>query len=295
MRLTNKMQLPAAIVEAVKNDGYTRGDADISVTQLVSPPQKVALEREYADQLVEDASDRIWSLMGQSIHTILERANRTGLAERRLSAVVEGWKVSGGMDLYDEDGVLVDYKTTSAWSARGGVKDEWLAQLNIYAHILRANGHPVKGLRVVAILRDWSKLEASRSADYPQSQVAVLPVEMWSPEVAEKYVRDRVILHKLARQSLPSCTGEERWQKAPVFALMKHGRKTAVKLYDNLADAEMHAKSDPASLYVQTRAGESTRCRLYCSASKFCPQYQSELNGSSKAAEISQKEEGVTA
>ena len=203
MKLTNRMNLPEAIVEAVRNDGYTKGDADISVTQLVAPPQKVALEREYADQITEDASDRIFSLIGQSIHTILERANRKGVSERRLSIMVEGWKISGAMDLYEEDGVLNDYKTTSAWSVKNGIKDEWLAQLNSYAHILRENGHEVRGLRVVALLRDWSKMEAARSPDYPQSQVAVMPVELWPAQIAAKYVRDRVILHQLARQSLP--------------------------------------------------------------------------------------------
>lgn len=289
MRLTNKMSLPDAIVEAVRNDGYSRGGADLSITQLISPPQKVALEREYADQLVEDCSDRIWSLMGQSIHGILERANRKGVAERRLYATVEGWKISGGMDLYDEGGILVDYKVTSAWSAKGGVKDEWLAQLNSYAFILRQNGHEVRGLRVIAILRDWSKLESSRSLDYPQCQVVSLPVEMWPAERAAEYVRTRVILHQQARLSLPSCTREERWEKAPVFALMKHGRRTAVKLYESLADAEMHAKSDPANLYVQTRPGEPTRCRFYCSVAKFCGQYQAEVN-SAQAAVFSQRE-----
>jgi len=287
MKLTNRMNLPEAIVEAVRNDGYTKGDADISVTQLVAPPQKVALEREYADQITEDASDRIFSLIGQSIHTILERANRKGVSERRLSIMVEGWKISGAMDLYEEDGVLNDYKTTSAWSVKNGIKDEWLAQLNSYAHILRENGHEVRGLRVVALLRDWSKMEAARSPDYPQSQVAVMPVELWPAQIAAKYVRDRVILHQLARQSLPSCTSSERWEKAPVFALMKRGQKKAVKLYDNRAEADSHASSDPKALYVQARPGEATRCRFYCAAAKFCPQYQSETGST---AEISQKE-----
>lgn len=289
MKLTNRMSLPEAIVDAVRNDGYTRGDADISVTQLVAPPQKVALEREYADQITEDASDRIFSLIGQSIHTILERANRKGVAERRLSAMVEGWKISGAMDLYEEDGVLNDYKTTSAWSVKSGVKDEWLAQLNAYAHILRENGHEVRGLRVIAILRDWSKMEAARTPDYPQSQVAVMTVELWPAPIAAKYVRDRVILHQMARQSLPSCTSSERWEKAPVFALMKRGQKKAVKLYDNRADAESHAASDTKLLYVQARPGQAVRCEHYCSVSKFCPQYQSET-GSTQSAEVSQKE-----
>lgn len=271
MRITNVTGLPDAIVEAVKNDGYSRGVSDVSVTTLIGPARKGALEELHGDEIVQDASDLIWILMGHGIHTALERANRKGIAERRLSITVEGWKVSGGMDLYDENGVLVDYKTTSAWSCKGGIKDEWEKQLNCYAEILRQNGHPVAGLKIVAILRDWSKLEAARSADYPQSQVVTFEVPLWPEEQARNYIRERVILHQQARVSLPECTPEERWQKSAVYALMKQGGKRAVKLYDNEADAQKHASTSP-SLYVQVRPGENTRCRFYCSVSKFCTQ-----------------------
>jgi hypothetical protein len=273
MKITNKQNLPDAIFQAVKNDGYTRGDADISVTELIGPPRLVALKREFYSQLEEDASDRIWSLMGQSIHTILERANRKGIAERRLTLECEGWKLSGGMDLYDEDGVLVDYKTTSAWSVKGGTKDEWEKQLNVYAEILRANGHPVKGLRIIAILRDWSKLEAQRSEDYPRSQVVSFEVKLWEQSESQKYIRERVILHKQARPSLPECSPSDMWQKPGVFALMKTGGKRAVKLYDNAKDAEAHASTD-SNLFVQFRAGQNVRCENYCAVASFCTQFQ---------------------
>lgn len=285
MRLTNRTGLPAAIVDAVRNDPYGRGDADISVTQLIAPPRKVALEAAHADELIEDASERIWSLLGQSIHTILERANRTGIAERRLSMAVEGWVISGGMDLYDEDGVLVDYKTTSAWSCKKGPKSEWTEQLNVYSEILRANGYPVKGLRVVAILRDWSTLEAARDANYPQTQVIQFDIELWAPERAAKYVRERVILHKQSRMTLPECSDAERWAKPPTFALMKEGRKHAVKLYDKEADALAHASVDPKLLRVEVRPGESTRCRFYCGAAPFCKQYQNSQKPQKQAKE----------
>jgi hypothetical protein len=291
MKLTNRANLPDAIFQAVANDPYSRGDADISVTGLISPPRKVALEQKHADEISEDAADRIWSLLGQSIHTILERANRKGIAERRLSIEVGGWRISGGMDLYEEDGVLVDYKTTSAWSVKGGVKPEWTEQLNVYAEILRANGQPVKGLKVVAILRDWSKLEARREFNYPQAQVVSYPVELWPAEQALKFIRERVILHKQARLSLPLCTGEERWAKPHEWALKKVGQKKAVKLYDNEADAKSHASTNPKLLYVEVRHGESTRCEAYCNASKFCTQFQESKQPASQA----QTEERETA
>lgn len=289
MKLTNRQNLPQAIYDAVKNDGYSKGSADISVTELIGPPRITALKHDHAEDITEDASDRIWSLLGQSIHTILERANRSGIAERRLSIGVEGWTISGGMDLYQENGVLVDYKTTSAWSCKGGVKDEWEKQLNTYAVILRRNQISVKGLRVVAILRDWSKLEARRDPAYPQSQVISFEVTLWTEIEAEKYVRERVILHKQARVTLPECSSEDRWAKPAKFALMKVGGKRAVKLYDNEADARAHASTDLKNLRVEVRPGESTRCEAYCSVAPFCTQFKQSQAASQPQAEESEK------
>lgn len=275
MKLTNRLNLPGPIYEAVKNDGYTRGDADISVTTLVGPARKAALEAHHAADIVEDASDRIWSLLGQSIHTILERANRTGIAERRLGIMVEGWKVSGGMDLYEEDGVLVDYKTTSAFSLKKGVKEEWEAQLNVYAEILRQNGCRVTGLKIIGILRDWSVAEAARDPSYPQMQIAVLPVTLWPEDAALKYIRERVILHQQARIELPLCSHKERWAKDDTWAVKKAGAKRAINggVYTREEDALNHAKQIPGA-FVEARAGESTRCKFYCSVSRFCRQFQ---------------------
>lgn len=271
--LTNHMNLPQAIVDAISNDPYTRGTSDISVTQLIGPARKVALEITHADEITEDASDRIWSLMGQSIHAILERANRKGIAERRLSIEIEGWKISGGMDLYDEDGTLTDYKTTSAYAVKDGGKDEWEKQLNVYAEILRANGSQVKALKVVALLRDWSKMEAKRNPEYPQAQVAILSVPLWPEEIAKRYIRERVIVHQQARISLPLCTDDERWARPDVWAVMKKGQKKAVKLHGSAESASLHANQDP-SLSVVHRPGVNTRCENYCSVAKFCTQNQ---------------------
>jgi hypothetical protein len=274
VKLTNRMGLPEPLVDAVRNDSYSRGGANISVTGLLKPPRQSALETSHQDEITEDASERIWSLCGQVIHGILERANRSHVAERRLSIQVEGWSVSGSMDLYHQSGKLQDYKFVTAYKFKNGsVPIEYEQQLNIYAEILRQNGEAVSSLEIVGILRDWSKLEAARDPAYPQSQVIILPVTLWTPEKARLFIRNRVVLHQQARRGdLPECSPEERWAKPTVYAVMKVGRKTAVKLYDNERDAQSHASVD-SSLQVQVRPGESIRCRFYCAVSKFCTQY----------------------
>ena len=274
-RITNHSNLPQPLVDAVKNDSYDgpRDANSISVTTLLKPPRVTALEQRHKDDIEEDASDRIWSLMGQVVHGILERADSTGVAERRLTLEVEGWTVSGAMDRY-MDGVLQDYKVVTAYKFKdGGVPLEYEQQLNIYAEILRSHGQPVQRMEIVGILRDWSKLEARRDEDYPQSQVVVRRVPMWHPEDAKRFIRERVILHKQARATLPECSGEERWARPTKYAVMKEGGARAVKLYDSATDAEAHARTNPKLLRVEYRPGESVRCSAYCAVSKFCEQY----------------------
>lgn len=271
-RITNYQNLPQPLVDAVKNDAYV-STGDISVTTLLKPPRVVALEKQHAHEITEDAADRIWSLMGQIVHGILERAEKTGTAERRLEATVEGWVVSGAMDRY-VDGLLQDYKVVTAYKFKdGGVPLEYEQQLNIYAHLLRVNGFPVHKMQIVGILRDWSKLEARRDENYPQSQVIIRNVPLWHEDDAARFLKERVVLHQQARVTLPDCTSEEMWARQTKFAVMKEGGARAVKLYDSEAEATAHAASNTKILRVEKRPGERVRCQNYCSVAPFCSQY----------------------
>lgn len=273
MKLTNNLNLPQPLVEAVANDEYDRGAAHISITGLLRPPRLSALEEAHAEEITEDAADRIWSLVGQVVHGVLERADKTGIAERRLWMQVEGWTVSGQMDRY-QDGLLQDYKFVTAWKFKAaGVPEEYEQQLNLYAALLRHHGHPVQRMEIVGILRDFSKLEARRDPEYPQQQVVVRQVPLWAPERAAKFLRERVILHQQARVRLPECSASERWAKPDVYAVMKQGKDRAVRLYETEIDAITHAKRD-SSLYVDKRPGANIRCEAYCPVSGFCSQFQ---------------------
>lgn len=275
MKITNRTGLPEAIVNAVTNDTYSRGDADISVTALLSPPRQCALKEKHADEIEEDVSERIWSLLGQAIHTILERANENDIAERRLTIEVEGWKVSGAMDLVHNGDTLSDYKTVTAYKFKDGKAPiEYEQQLNCYAEMLRQHGEPVKKLQIVGILRDWSKLEAKRDESYPQTQVIVVPVPVWPSEITQKFMSARVLLHQAARKELPLCSAEDRWAKPDIYAVLKQGGKRAVRVYENEDEAVAHAKQGTA-LYVQMRPGQNTRCENYCSVCRFCTQFKS--------------------
>lgn len=273
MRITNHSGLPDAVVKAVMNDSYSKGDCDYSITTLLQPPRKVFLERHHADEIEEDVSDRIWSLMGQAVHAILERAETTAIKERRLYCEIDNVTASGQMDHFVvSKRHLSDYKVTSVYKVKAGIPREFEEQLNCYAWLLLANGEEVTKLDAVCFLRDWSKQEAKRNKDYPQSQVVVLPARVWSPNEQLNFLRARIALHEAAKKSLPECTKEERWARSDVYAVMREGRKTAIKLFSNKEEAEERALKEKG--FVQFRPGQNIRCDSYCAAARFCEQYQ---------------------
>lgn len=288
--LTNRLGLPDAMVRAVANDPYSRGESDISVTQLIAPPYQRRLRE--ANEAQEDAADRMWALLGQATHNVLERAYplvrrkdispktfyaRHGfLREERLAAQVGGWVVSGAFDVY-ERGVLKDYKVTSVWSVMGETKLEWEQQLNMLRYLAHRNDFCVTGLQIIAILRDWQKTKARITAakEYPQLGVEVINVPVWPLAEAEAFTQERVRLHQ-SMQPDP-CSDKERWKTEDVWAVMKVGRKSAVKLHDTPEAAEEHALELGKGHTVTARPGEYRRCMDYCPVSHVCPQFKSEV------------------
>jgi len=288
MKLTNKHGLPEAFVRFLRNDKYSRGNADISVTTLIDAPRINKLRERHSDELTMDVSDRLWALLGTATHHILEQAEQPNVVtEERMYWQVFDWKLSGAVDVqeYMADGSvkIIDYKVCSAWSVMND-KPEWERQLNCYAYLVRKNKQlPVSGLQVCAILRDWNRRKAETEANYPDSPVVMVDVPLWDQDIQDKYIEDRVVLHKDAQERfsfaepLPLCTNEERWTKPSKWAVMKEGRKSAVKLFDDERHAELfiETQKSASALYIEHRPGSFTRCEgNYCGVADFCSQYK---------------------
>lgn len=128
-------------------------------------------------------------------------------------------------------------------------------------------------LQIVAIYRDWSKARAQESS-YPKSQAHVFEVPLWSVHRATKFLEERVRLHLLAEEgSFGECSSEERWERQTKYALMRRGRKSAIKLFET--GEEARAAVTQADQYVDVRPGASVRCESYCPVSAFCQQRMS--------------------
>lgn len=281
--ITNKQNLPGPIVRAIENDGYSATyngkRADISVTSLIDSPRIVALKRQYRTQIVEDAADLVWALLGQATHSVIERA-ATGddIAEKRLYAERKGWTISGQFDLLSE-GTLTDFKITSVWSvidAQKNGKPAWDAQLNVLDWLCRKNGlHPMRA-QIVALIRDWSKNKAHEDG-YPGKQVVTIPIELWPEDRQERFVLERIEAHQRAHEELPLCTAEDQWRRPEKWAVMKKGQKRAVRLLDSESEAHEYAKANDLEAYtLQYRPGDAVRCSNYCSVAEFCEQRKAE-------------------
>lgn len=289
-KITNKYNLPQTLVNLAERDNYSRGNAHISVTELISSPKLRVMKRAKHNEIVTDVSDMLWSLMGRAMHTVVEQgADSQHIAEERLYAMVSGWRLSGGIDLQilghgadgEQEVALADYKMTTAWAVMNE-KAEWERQLNCYAYLIeKARGWTVTSLTINAIIRDWNRHEAARRDDYPPIPFAVLPQTLWSPQAREAYVIERMRIHQDAERAhdwgdpLPACTDEERWHKPGKLAVMKEGRVKALRLFEvnEREEAENYARENKGR--VEERPGQDTRCESYCPVAAWCEQHQS--------------------
>ena len=296
--ITNKHGLPDSFLNYARSDKYSRGDADISVTQLIDAPQVLLLREKHQEETSTDVMDMIFALFGTAVHSVLETGKTPNVVkEQRLYDTVRGWKISGAIDQYEilgDDLVITDYKVTSVWSVMFD-KQEWINQLNVYAYLLEVHKQkPVTNIKICAILRDWNRTQARLKPDYPQHPVAYIDIPLWSMKERIKYVNDRVTAHQDARQmfdlddKLTPCSDKERWAKEDKWAVIKKGNKKAFRVFNNKQDAEnlVYDLSDKLALDVhkrnhdiEFRKGEYTRCKSnYCGVADFCQQYKETTN-----------------
>lgn len=286
--ITNKYNLPDSIVKAVtgSNSEYSGPQAQatkISVTTLINPPRIHYLRCAHYKEITEDVSENIWRLLGSAVHYMLEQNQKetNTITEERINKEINGITISGAFDLYDSTTKEIhDYKTTSAYSVvyNPTGKPEWISQLNIYSWLLESIGFPVLGMKIIAILRDWSESKYVPGGNYPEIPIAVIDIPKWDKEKIEKYINERVALFKncslMQEHLLPFCSDTEMWAKETTWAIMKEGRKSAVKV----CATEQEAKDNCASgCTIVARPGDRLRCSRYCQVSKWCNQYQEYL------------------
>ncbi len=285
MNITNKYDLPEVLVKFARAKNYSRGDARLSVTQLINSPRIVALQERHHDEMEQDISDVLFSLLGTATHYVLDQYSDHAevITEQRLFHTINGWKISGAIDRQvttPEGRILEDWKVTSAYAAMSG-KSEWEEQLNCYAYLVRAHGHAVVGLKINAIIRDWARRNAGKDG-YPDAPIMQINVPLWTYEEQESFIKQRIALHAATvMDDPPMCTPDERWMKPDQWAVIKAGNKRAFKVFLTEAEAKELANQKPGFDVVH-RPGQPTRCMSFCPVKQFCD-YGSTLGESSEA------------
>lgn len=284
MNITNKLMLPESLISVLEADTYDYSDNPnaISVGELIDSPKVRILKKQYADQIEQDASESLWLLLGSAIHSVMERAkNPNYVIEKRMEEKIGKWTLRGKPDLFDtKTGEIQDWKVTSVWTVvYGSRKPEWTKQLNIYAWMIRKHGDPVLSLVNNLILRDHSKTEAKRSADYPAIPFVSIKQELWSNEQTERLIAERLKLHG-AQENIDDpqelvCSPEEMWTRESKWAIYKEAKLSnpkarAEKICATKEDAEAYIKPLAEKYAIKERPGADARCEDYCPVRAFC-------------------------
>jgi len=275
-------------VALLSRNYYSKGSSQYSVTELMSSPKIKRLREQYDDQMEIDVTKMIVSQLGTFMHGKLEEKEVEGYQnEERIFAEVDGVVISGAIDLQQEvEGgiVIIDYKFVKAWSVMQN-KTEWETQLNIYKWLVETvKRKKVVGLKICAVIKDYSAHD--KKENYPEAEAVMIDIPMWDSVATETYVRQRLEMHRNAKvdhdfgDELQACTDEERWMSETIYAVKREGRKTAIRVFKSIEEANELAEKEKG--YVEVRKGEYRRCvGDFCGVSKWCKQYQGEINDAS--------------
>jgi len=284
MKYTNNHGLPDILVQWLEYDEYDHEDGVLSATAIMRPIRATVIMERNKDDLEIDVTEVIASRYGTAIHDSFEKVPlKDCIQEKRLYAELDGFRISGKpdilRDLKDGRHQLLDIKSTSVWTVIYGSREhDHILQLSIYRWLAERNGYKVTDdAEIIYIFTDWSKSKAKKDPDYPQLRCMIKPIKLMSIQEIEDYMKERLLaigyLVDNPDLKLPECNREELWQQDDKWAVMKRGRKTAVKVFDNEQDAlEMVAREGENTHWVEHRPGKVNRCD-YCPARKFCDQY----------------------
>lgn len=297
MRLTNRTGLPEPLVRAAERvvNGHPKMDEHTySVTELLKGTKEIVLGRRHSEELEMDVQDTFALWHGTATHMMLEaEAGGLLLAERRYSLDMgewdeglKGYRLSGSPDLYDpKTETLWDYKTTKVAAYQQAVDGrdvDWLYQTLAYAHMLRSVGCPVEHIRIVAMMKDHSKVKADVDGSYPQNQIMVVDfdhavhdgeVDAQMKEALCSRLRDVLAVRELSDDCIPPCTPKERFEDE-CWIISKPGAKKAWRKYATKEQAELALETAPEGMEVSHRPGDPRKCRLYCTCAPFCSFYR---------------------
>lgn len=275
--ITNKHGLPVVFENALKLSSHKKA-GDYSMTQILKDPTEVILAKRYGDLIKRDVSDMVNILIGNGIHKMLEDAAEYSIeTEKELLVDINGVTVSGICDVFNQHTKTIeDYKTCSVYKVMKKDYTDWERQLNGYAYMLTDMGYKVRNLFIIAIMKDWSKSKVGSSPEYPETQIVVIPIELWDYEKQKEFMETRIAdiieIEGVEDKDLTGC--EDKWAKPVVYKVFKEGAKRSSGNFNTEEEAQSFAKQKGDNYYVKKTGGEPFKCMNYCDVKDFCPWYQ---------------------
>lgn len=316
MIITNRgdISLPLAVWLLHSDYDFIDEPNYISVTRLMKPLRHIILPaRVPPEQREMDVEDFIAIAMGNSIHASIERAwlddakrslalerlgypkevhervrinptpkeaSQLGIIavymEQRSIKEINGYKLGGKFDFASE-GILQDFKSTSAYTWMYGGRDEehqlqgslyrWLNQDKITEDFIRIN----------YVFTDWQKATAMQNPKYPQKRVMHKDIPLLTIQETERWIINKLnLVNKYwdaPEKDIPECTDEELWRSDPKYKYYADPTKTSgrsTKNFETLHDANKHLAGAGKGVVI-TVPGEVKRCG-YCEAFPICSQ-----------------------
>jgi len=280
MKITNRYNLPEALVKAVKSkrEYYEFKENRIGATTLIDSPYRRMLTMQHYDEIEEDISSMLWAILGIAVHKVLDQFDNTTVKELKIEHKyiynnTEYTIVCIGDMWNPVNKRLTDWKITSKYSMDKD-KDEWTSQLNVNKYLFESIGLEVNSLEISAILRDFSKKDKIENKFPFVIPFVSREIKIIDKESVKLYIEERLKKHFV--DDIQECTPEERWQVPNIWAVMKKGGSRAINggLHYNEIEANEHLNRVGHDYFVQFRKGEDNRCVEYCSVNKFCDYYK---------------------
>jgi len=308
------IELPLAVWLAADEYDHNSDPKAISATTLLNPIKSLLLQNRMngaLDSEVDvDILSQVPSRMGTALHDSIERAwidpelrvaslKKLGYPEAMVKQIqinptnpkegipiymeqrwfkdLKDYVISGKVDFVME-GVVQDFKSTGTytWLNVKDKTDDYIKQGSIYRW-LRPDIITEDYMKIHFIFTNWSKLEATKSKDYPQSRLRTIKLNLMSIPETEAFIQS--ILNKLdtlkdaTQEHMPRCTDKELWRSKFVWKYYKdpNKRTRSTKNFDNESDAYMRYVNEGSKGIVVRTGGDVKRCN-YCDARNMCDQ-----------------------
>lgn len=323
MKVTNQSGVSLPLAVWLLHDDYDYVDVEnyISVTKLMKPLRQIIIPpRIPPEAQTTDVTDFIARKLGHAIHDSIEKSWKQGYErslkllgipadvitnvkinptleecrasneiiavylEQRAIAQLDGFNIGGKFDMVS-DGIVNDFKSTSAWAWAKGTRDsDHILQMSLYRWIDSQQEHRKVTEdygRINYVFTDWSKAMARSNPKYPQHRVEHKDLVLMSLAETEQWVSDKLrrmlAMWGTPEPELPECTDEELWRSDPAFKYFSDPLKSqqpgarSTRNFDTLSGARAYMAEKGGKGAVITVPGEVKACG-YCPAFEGCTQ-----------------------